>query len=108
MEDTTLSRQRSEEHLDQGDRALSAFTNRDNLCSYISFNETTWWVFERATIARVCVPIEFGVVPLVVREKLATAVVESIEERRGEGRLQGDEGERSSDGRRLSYQVENN
>ena len=49
-----------------------------------------------------------GATPLVVREKLATAVVESIEERRGEGRLQGEEGERSSDSRRLSYQVENN
>ena len=145
MEDTTLSRQQSEEHLDQGDRVSSAFTNRDNLCSYISFNETTWWVFERATIARVCVLIMCkgttetrekesltcstsegyccggrtpppeacrwlagGAAPLVVKEKLATTVVESIEERRGEGRLQGEEGERSSDGRRLSYQVENN
>jgi hypothetical protein len=49
-----------------------------------------------------------GAAPLVVREKLATAVVESIEGRRGEGRLQGGEGERSFDGRRLSYQVENN
>jgi hypothetical protein len=102
-------------------------------------------VFERATIARVCVLImckgttetrekesltcstsegyccggrtpppeacrwlASRAVPLVVREKLATAVVESIEERRGEGRMQGDEGERSSDGRRLSYYVENN
>jgi len=44
----------------------------------------------------------------VVKEKLATAVVESIEERRGEGQLQGEEGERSFDGRRFSYQVENN
>jgi hypothetical protein len=24
---------------------------------FISFNETIWWVFDRATIARVCVPI---------------------------------------------------
>jgi hypothetical protein len=33
MEDTTLSRQQSEKHLDQEDKASSAFTNRDNLCS---------------------------------------------------------------------------
>jgi len=37
----------------------------------------------------------------VAREKSATTVVESIKERRGEGRLQGREGEKSSDGRRL-------
>jgi len=33
MEDTTLSRQRSEKHIDQGDMTSSAFSNRDNLCS---------------------------------------------------------------------------
>jgi hypothetical protein len=33
MGDTTLSRQRSEKHLDQEDRASSTFDNRDNLCS---------------------------------------------------------------------------
>ena len=36
MEDTTLSRQQSEKHLDQGDMASSAFSNRDNLCSSVS------------------------------------------------------------------------
>ena len=105
---------------------------------FVSFNETTWWVFEKGTIARVCVPIMCrgmtetsekesltcfasegyccegrappttacrwlagGAVPPVAREKSATTAVESIKERRGEGRLQGREGEKSSDGRRL-------
>jgi len=33
MEDTAQNRQQSEKHLDQGDMASSAFSNRDNLCS---------------------------------------------------------------------------
>jgi hypothetical protein len=82
---------------------------------FISFNKTTWWVFERATIAGVFVPImcrgttetcekksltcsaredccfggrtppaaayrglDGGAAPPVVREKSATAAVESI------------------------------
>jgi len=43
-----MSRQQSEKNFDQGDRFSSAF---------ISFNETTWWVFNKAMIVGVCVPI---------------------------------------------------
>jgi len=55
MEDTTLSRQRSEKHIDQRDMASFAFASRDNL--FVSFNETTWWVFDKGTMTGVCVPM---------------------------------------------------
>ena len=91
---------------------------------FISFNETTWWVFDKGTIAGVCVPMRgkgtaetceeesetcsasggccwgekippaaaWGwlagcAAPPVERGKLA-AVVESMEEKEREGRLQ--------------------